>query len=85
MNEKWLMKLMNIMGVIAMIDNRLRVILAERYLRASKVSAETGIAKSTLSKLINNKTTSFQYGTLNTLCKYLNVTPGELLVYKEDD
>lgn len=70
--------------VKTMIENRLRVIAAERYLTARKISEGTGIFEPTLSKIMNNTTTGIKYATINKLCKYLKITPNELFTYTED-
>lgn len=67
-----------------MIENRLRVIAAERYLTARKISKDTGIAESTLSKMMNNKSTMISYSALNALCNYLKITPNDFFEHKED-
>ena len=67
-----------------MIENRLRVIAAERYLTARKISEDTGIFETTLSKIMNNTTKGIKYATINRLCKYLQITPNELFTYTED-
>lgn len=62
-----------------MIESRLRVILAEKYLTISKVSADTGISRTTLTALSKNHCKGIHINTLNTLCMYLNVLPSDLL------
>ncbi|USJ20212.1 helix-turn-helix domain-containing protein [Lactococcus formosensis] len=64
-----------------MIINKLNVLLAERYIRASKLAKDTGIAQSTISKIVNNSTSQIDYSTLNTICNYLKITPGEFFEY----
>lgn len=62
-----------------MIKNNLAVILAERGLKMIDVINGTGINKNTISSLVNNRASGIQYDTLDKLCDYLNITPGELL------
>lgn len=71
--------------VKTMIENRLRVIAAERYLKITKISDDTGISRTTLTAMSNNTAKGITYATINTLCKYLHITPNELFIYKEDD
>lgn len=64
-----------------MIKNRLSVLLAERNLKISKVFKDTGISRSTLNNIAKNETDMIRLETINTLCKYLNVTPGDFFDY----
>lgn len=68
-----------------MLINRLLVLLAERGEKASSVSHKTGIARSTLSALSNNSSRMIQFDTINTLCRYLQVTPGDFFEYYPND
>ncbi|MEE6716132.1 helix-turn-helix transcriptional regulator [Schleiferilactobacillus harbinensis] len=63
------------------IRNNLAVLLAERGIKARTVSEDTGIARSTLSSLVNQRSKMIQLSTLNTLCEYLHVTPAEFFLY----
>jgi len=64
-----------------MILNRLSILLAERNLRATRVSVETGIARSTLSSLVNNDSKMIQIETINTLCEFLKIPPSDFFDY----
>lgn len=64
-----------------MIRCNLAVLLAERGIKMAKVSKDTGISRTTLTSLTNNKCEGLQFSTLNTLCFYLKVTPAEILAY----
>lgn len=63
----------------------LNVLLAERNLRISKVSKDTGISRTTLTALCNNYSQGVQFDTLNLLCSYLGVTPAQFFVYLPTD
>ncbi|MGM9578985.1 MAG: helix-turn-helix domain-containing protein [Evtepia sp.] len=63
----------------------LSVLMAERGLKISDVSRETGISRTTLTSLSNNNCTGVQLETMNTLCRYLNVQPGELFSFEPVD
>lgn len=63
-----------------MIKNNLAVILAERGLKMIDVINATGINKNTISSLVNNKASGIQYDTLEKICDFLDITPGELLI-----
>lgn len=64
-----------------MVRCNLSVLLAERNLKITKVCKDTGISRTTLTYLANNYSKGIQYDTLNTLCTYLQVTPGELISF----
>lgn len=62
-----------------MVRCNLTILLAERNLKITQVSKDTGISRTTLTYLANNYSKGVQYDTLNILCTYLNVTPGKLI------
>lgn len=63
------------------IRNDLAVLLAERRLKARQVSDDTGIARSTLYTIVNNRNKAISMKVIDTLCQYLHVTPAEFFVY----
>lgn len=64
-----------------MIKVNLAVLMAERGLRITDVSKQTGITRPTLTALVNNTGTAIQFETINKLCMFLKVEPQELLSY----
>lgn len=64
-----------------MLKCNLAVLLAERKLKISKVAADTGISRTTLTALSSNQSQGIQFDTLNTLCSHLRVTPAEFFCY----
>ncbi|UDM73293.1 helix-turn-helix domain-containing protein [Vagococcus fluvialis] len=64
-----------------MIRNNLATLFSERGLKATRVSAETGIARSTLSSLTQNDSKMIQLETINNLCMYLGITHQEFFSY----
>ncbi|MDH2337506.1 helix-turn-helix domain-containing protein [Clostridium perfringens] len=64
-----------------MIRCNLAILLAERNLKITKVSKDTGVSRTTLTSLSNNYSQGVQFDTINTLCKYLKVTPEQLISY----
>ncbi|MCD6471998.1 helix-turn-helix transcriptional regulator [Candidatus Aerophobetes bacterium] len=67
-----------------MIKNRLKILLAERDLNYTQLSKRTGISINALSKMGKNGGTGAKqvtYEVLEKLCKALNCSVGELLVY----
>lgn len=64
-----------------MILCNLSVLLAERHLKISKVSQDTGISRTTLTALANNYGKGLQFDTIDTLCLYLKTTPSQLIAF----
>ena len=70
-----------------MIKNRLKILLAERDLNYSKLSKVTGISVNALSKMGKNRGTGAKqitFEVLGKLCKVLDCSVGDLLVYIPD-
>ena len=68
-----------------MLIPNLSVLLAERRLTLSRVSEDTRISRTTLTALTAGHAKGVQFDTLNTLCQYLNVAPGDLFLYRPFD
>lgn len=51
----------------------------------SDVSKKTGISRATLTRISNIPGYNTNTDTLNTLCRYFDCTPGELLELREDE
>ena len=68
-----------------MIRCNLAILLAERNLRITKVSKDTGISRTTLTSLSSNKAQGIQFDTINTLCNYLNIEPNQLIIHSPID
>lgn len=68
-----------------MVDSNLAVLLAERNLKITRVSRDTGISRTTLTALCNDYTGGIKFDTLNVLCKYLKVTPQDFFNYSPYD
>lgn len=64
-----------------MIRNNLSILLAERGMKATQLANDTGIARSTLSKITNNNSEKIDYGTINAICRRLKITPCEFFEY----
>jgi DNA-binding Xre family transcriptional regulator len=62
-----------------MIVSKLDKILEERNLKIADVVRDTGVTRPTLTSLYNNRAKGINFDTLDTLCKFLSVTPNELL------
>lgn len=72
------------------IQNRLKILLAEKELRESRkltyrtVAKETGLAIDTLTAYMTQRVNRFDRSTLETLCEYLSCNVGDLLSYSPD-
>ena len=66
-----------------MIACNLQVLLAKKGLKIAKVSRDTKISRTTLTALCSNTSTpkGIRFETINTLCTYLDVQPGELFEF----
>jgi putative transcriptional regulator len=68
-----------------MINVRLDYVLLDRRMKLTELAEATGIALNNLSVLKTNKARAIRFSTLNSLCKALNCTPGDLLEYIPDE
>lgn len=71
------------------IQSRLGVLLAEKkmqgnILTAKELSEQIGVAQSTISSLVNNRTTRISFEVLNKLCHFFRCTPNEILLFTPD-
>lgn len=64
-----------------MIRNRLSELLSERGLKTSRVALEVGIARSSLTSMIQNDSEMVRYDAIDKLCNYLNITPYDFFDY----
>lgn len=67
-----------------MINSNLAVLLAERKLKVADLVRATGINKSTLHKLYNDESVRIDFETIDKICKALDVSVGDLLVFEKD-
>lgn len=63
------------------IRNKLAVLMAERRLKLTQVSRETGISRTSLVDVYYNRSKMIKLSTINSLCQYLKVTPAEFFAY----
>jgi putative transcriptional regulator len=68
-----------------MINIRLDYVLLDRQMKLKDLADATGLAVNNLSILKTNKARAIRFSTLNSLCKVLNCTPGDLLEYIPDE
>lgn len=68
-----------------MLISNLSVLLAQRRLTITRVSQDTRISRTTLTALCGGSAKGVQFETLNALCQYLKVAPGDLFLYRPFD
>ena len=68
-----------------MINIRLDYILLDRRMKLKDLARIMGLAVNNLSILKTNKARAIRFSTLNSLCKALNCTPGDLIEYLPDE
>ena len=68
-----------------MINIRLDYLLLDRRMKLKDLAQATGLAVNNLSILKTNKARAIRFSTLNSLCKALNCTPGDLIEYISDE
>ena len=69
---------------VKMIKFKLDDLIWERRTTAEEIFQQTGISKSTLSTIRNDKNTNISINTLNKLCKYFKCKVGDIMEYYED-
>ena len=68
-----------------MINIRLDYVLLDKRMKLKDLAQATGLAVNNLSILKTNKARAIRFSTLNSLCKALNCSPGDLIEYVPDD
>jgi len=68
-----------------MINIRLDYLLLDKRMKLKDLAEATGLAVNNLSILKTNKARAIRFSTLNSLCKALNCTPGDLIEYLPDE
>ncbi|MGD2095445.1 MAG: helix-turn-helix transcriptional regulator [Phycisphaerales bacterium] len=68
-----------------MINIRLDYVLLDNKMKLKDLAEATGLAVNNLSILKTNKARAIRFSTLNSLCKALNCTPGDLIEYIPDE
>jgi putative transcriptional regulator len=64
---------------------RLDYVLLDRRMKLKDLAEATGLAVNNLSILKTNKARAIRFSTLNSLCKALDCTPGDLIEYIPDE
>ena len=60
-----------------MLRNNLAKLMIDRGISATQLFNDTGIARSTISKISNNNTDKINLQTIDKICNYLEVSPSE--------
>lgn len=60
-----------------MLRNNLAKLMIDRGVTATQLFNDTGIARSTISKISNNNTDKISMSTIDKICNYLHVTPAD--------
>jgi len=68
-----------------MINIRLDYVLLDKRMKLKELAEATGLAVNNLSVLKTNKARAIRFSTLESICKALDCTPGELLEYIPDE
>lgn len=68
-----------------MINVRLDYLLLDKRMKLKDLAEATGIALNNLSVLKTNKARAIRFTTLESICKAMDCTPGELLEYIPDE
>lgn len=68
-----------------MMVNKFSVVLAERLLKITQVSRDTGISRTTLTNLYYRRAEAVSLEVLDKLCKYLGCQAGDIFEFKEDE
>lgn len=64
---------------------RLSAILGERRIKMTELADGAGITRKTVWAWYHDKPKAIDLDTLDKICAYLGVTPGDLIVWKEDN
>lgn len=67
-----------------MISVRLDYLLVDRRMKLKELAEATGLAVNNLSILKTQKARAIRFSTLESICKALNCTPGDLLEYVDE-
>ena len=69
------------MAIIINLD----VMLAKRKVKSKELAEFVGITEQNLSLIKTGKVKGIRLSTLNSICKFLNCQPGDILEYRDSD
>ena len=67
-----------------MIKLNLEQVMKSRGVKLKDLAKRVSLTDATLSNIQTGKISAIRFSTLNALCRELNCTPGDILVYEED-
>ena len=67
-----------------MIKLNLPVLFAQNGIRVADADRLTDMGRTTLYRLYNNEVTRIDFASLERLCKLLDCTPGDIILYEDD-
>ena len=65
-----------------LINNKFSIILAEKLIKISSVSRDTGISRTTLTNLYYRRSSIISFDVIDKLCNYLNCNVGDLFEFE---
>ena len=68
-----------------MIKLNLPVLFAQKGIRVADADRLTEMGRTTLYRLYNNEVTRIDFASLERLCKLLDCTPGDIIIYEDDE
>ena len=68
-----------------MIIVRLDKVMVDRKMSLNELSKRVGLSNVNLSLMKNGKVKGVRFNTLNSICKVLDCTPGDILEYIKDE
>lgn len=63
----------------------LDIMLAKRKIRSKELAEAVGITEQNLSILKTGKAKAIRFSTLESICKFLNCQPGDILEFSEEE
>lgn len=68
-----------------MIKLNLPVLFAQKGIRVADADRLTDMGRTTLYRLYNNEVTRIDFASLERLCKLLDCTPGDIIIYEDEE
>ncbi len=68
-----------------MVRVHLSRLMGEKRLKIADIERDTGLSRTTLSRLYHEKAGRLDFDTLETLCRYLEVQVGDLLEVSDEE
>lgn len=78
------MAIKSALGKLIARENLRRAEAGERQLSQAQIARESGVPQSVISTLVNGKTRRIDFATINGLCNFFGVRPGDLFDYIPD-